>query len=37
MYLRFSEFRAINEGGNIFKGKTDKIPREYIDPTLEVL
>jgi hypothetical protein len=35
MYLRFSEFRAINEGGNIFKGKTDKIPREYIDPTLE--
>ena len=27
--------RHLNEGGNIFKGQTDKIPLEFIQPTLE--
>tara|TARA_Y100000385_G_scaffold77330_1_gene78456 strand:+ start:6203 stop:7192 length:990 start_codon:yes stop_codon:yes gene_type:complete len=39
-FLKFNKFKELNEsyifeGGNIFKGKTDKIPREYIDPTLD--
>lgn len=33
MILKFSQF--INEGGNIFKGKTDVIPKGYIDMTLQ--
>lgn len=40
MFLKFNQFKELSEssifeGGNIFKGKTDKIPREYIDPTLD--
>ena len=27
--------RHLNEGGNIFKGQTDKIPLEFIQPTLD--
>lgn len=34
MFLKFNDFVKLFEGGNIFKGKTDKIPKGYIQPTL---
>jgi len=33
--LKYKDFINLNEGGNIFKGKTDKIPIDFIAPTLE--
>lgn len=34
-FEEFIQYKKINEGGNIFKGKTDRIPKEYIKPTLK--